>query len=121
MGVVGYIQDANIHFYNSSDRVHSTAAEFDVSGIEKLPKVSVLYSNVGADAELIDAMLDLGVRGIVLCGSGAGGTSQAIADKLGEASGASVPVISCSRIAGGLIDVYNARDTIQLSPHTEAG
>lgn len=43
-GFLGYIQNANIHFYNSSDRVHSTAAEFDVSGIEKLPKVGVLYS-----------------------------------------------------------------------------
>ena len=120
-GFLGYVQNANIHFYNSSDRVHSTAAEFDVSGIEKLPKVGVLYSTVGTDAELIDAMLGLGVKGNVLCSGGAGGTSQAIADKLGEASGASVPVISCSRIAGGLIDVYNARDAIQLSSHAEAG
>ena len=106
MGFLGYIQDANVHFYNSSDRAHSTATEFDVSGIDELPKVGVLYSNVGADAELVDAMLGLGVKGIVLCGSGAGGTSQAIADKLGEASDAGVPVISCSRIANGLIDAY---------------
>ena len=106
MGFLGYIQDANIRFYNSSDRAHSTATEFDVSGIDELPKVGVLYSNVGADAELVDAMLNLGVKGIILCGSGAGGTSQAIADKLGGASDAGVPVISCSRIANGLIDAY---------------
>ena len=76
MGFLGYIQDANVHFYNSSDRAHSTATEFDVSGIDELPKVGVLYSNVGADAELVDAMLGLGVKGIVLCGSGAGGNES---------------------------------------------
>ena len=84
------------------------------------PKSACSTPPVGTDAELIDAMLGLGVKGNVLCSGGAGGTSQAIADKLGEASGASVPVISCSRIAGGLIDVYNARDAIQLSSHAEA-
>jgi L-asparaginase len=76
---------------------------FDISSLRSLPKVSVLYFNADADAELVRFAAERSA-GIVIAGAGAGEFSQswatAIANVVGEAN---VPVVVSSRINRGSV------------------
>ena len=76
---------------------------FDISSLRSLPKVSILYFNADADAELVRFAAERSA-GIVIAGAGAGEFSQswatAIANVVGEAN---VPVVVSSRINRGSV------------------
>lgn len=76
---------------------------FDISSLRSLPKVSVLYFNADADAELVRFAAERSA-GIVIAGAGAGEFSQswaaAIANVIGEAN---VPVVVSTRINRGSV------------------
>ena len=81
----------------------SQTPAFDISNLHDLPRVSVLYFNVDADAELVRFAAERSA-GIVIAGAGAGEFSQswatAIANVVGEAN---VPVVVSSRINRGSV------------------
>ena len=76
---------------------------FDVSSLCSLPKVSVLYFNADADAELVRFAAERSA-GLVIAGAGAGEFSQAwatvIADVVAQSN---IPVVVSSRINRGSI------------------
>jgi L-asparaginase len=75
----------------------------DISSLHALPKVSVLYFNADADAELVRFAAERSA-GLVIAGAGAGEFSQAwaraIADVIAQSN---VPVVVSSRINRGCI------------------
>jgi len=81
----------------------SQTPAFDISNLHDLPRVSVLYFNVDADAELVRFAAERSA-GIVIAGAGAGEFSQswatAIANVVDEAN---VPVVVSSRINRGSV------------------
>lgn len=72
---------------------------FDISSLHSLPKVSVLYFNADADAELVRFAAEHSA-GLVVAGAGAGEFSQAWADALAKVN---VPVVVSTRINRGCI------------------
>ena len=78
---------------------HTLASEFDVSGLQTLPKVSVLYFSVDADPELLRYAAEHS-DGLVIAGAGAGEFSKAWIDIISELQ---IPVVISSRIDDGLI------------------
>ena len=81
----------------------SQTPAFDISNLHDLPRVSVLYFNADADAELVRFAAERSA-GIVIAGAGAGEFSQswttAIAKVVDEAK---VPVVVSTRINRGCI------------------
>ena len=84
-------------------RDHLLALAFNISSLHALPKVSVLYFNADADAELVRFAAERSA-GLVIAGAGAGEFSQAwakaIADVIAQSN---VPVVVSSRINRGCI------------------
>lgn len=76
---------------------------FDISNMRELPRVSVLYFNADADAELVRFTAECSA-GLVIAGAGAGEFSREWADALSDVvSKNKIPVVISTRINRGRI------------------
>ena len=102
-GSIGVIRDGAVFLYESPSTRHTTGSEFDVSGLETLPKVSVLYFSVDADPELLRYAAGHS-DGLVIAGAGAGEFSEKWIEII---NGLTIPVVISSRIDDGVITKDN--------------
>lgn len=102
-GAIGVIRDGEVYLYESPTKRHTTASEFDVSGLTELPKVSVLYFYVDADPEILRYAAEHS-EGLVIAGAGAGEFSEKWIDIIDALS---IPVVISSRIDDGVITKDN--------------
>lgn len=80
-----------------------SCSAFDISNMRELPRVSVLYFNADADAELVRFAAERSA-GLVIAGAGAGEFSRAWADAIAEAvAEKNIPVVISTRINRGRI------------------
>ena len=75
LGLLGYVDADAVTFYREPTKRHTVAAEFDLAGITEFPAVDIVYSYVEPNPVLIRALIEAGVDGIVLAGTGAGSVS----------------------------------------------
>lgn len=120
-GDIGVIRDGEVYLYESPTKRHTTAAEFDVTGLTELPKVSVLYFFVDADPEMLRYAAEHS-EGLVIAGAGAGEFSEAWIDIIDALT---IPVVISSRIDDGVITKDNllCKNTVaanNLSPQKAA-
>ena len=83
-------------------RDHHLVPVFDVSPLRSLPKVTVLYFNADADAELVRFAAERST-GLVIAGAGAGEFSQSWAAAIAEVVAKEIPVVISTRINRGCI------------------
>lgn len=74
-GYLGYIDEDKVAFYRAPVKRHTAASEFDVSNLDKLPVVDILYAYIQPSLGLVDALVKGGSQGIVFAGTGAGDIS----------------------------------------------
>ena len=102
LGPLGYADnDGRVVIYHRPVRKHTTATEFDVAGLEALPRVDVVVSHLGADGSLIDAAVAAGARGLVSAGTGAGRPTPGEEAALERASAAGTLVVQSTRVGSG--------------------
>lgn len=105
LGPLGYADaDGRIVYYHQSLKKHTVATEFDVRGLESLPRVDVVVSYVGADGRMIEAAAAAGARGIVSAATGAGRPTPAedeAFDRVYKEKG--VIMCLCSRVGSGRV------------------
>jgi L-asparaginase len=80
----------------------SSRPAFDISALHSLPKVSVLYFNADADADLVRFAAERSA-GLVIAGAGAGEFSQSWAAAITEVVAKKIPVVISTRINRGCI------------------
>jgi L-asparaginase len=56
VGLLGYVDGDKVAFYRQSTKRHTTRSEFDVTALNELPKVDILYSYVQPNTTLIKAL-----------------------------------------------------------------
>src|SRR5579884_4329731 len=102
LGPLGYADaDGRVLFYHLPARPHTTATEFDVRGLDDLPRVDVVVSYIGADGALIDAAVAAGARGIVSAGTGAGRPTPLEDEALTRAHEQGVVIVQGTRVGSG--------------------
>jgi len=102
LGPLGYADnDGRVLFYHQPVRPHTTATEFDVTGLTALPRVDVVVSYLGADGVMINAAVGAGAKGIVSAGTGAGRPTPAEDAALDKAAAAGVVVVQGTRVGSG--------------------
>ena len=80
-----------------------SCSAFDVSSLHSLPRVTVLYFNADADAELVRFAAERSA-GLVIAGAGAGEFSREWADAIADAvAEKNIPVVISTRINRGRI------------------
>jgi L-asparaginase len=100
-GVLGHADGDMIAWYRKPIRKIAPDTEFDVRGMEALPRVDIAYCYAGADGAAIDAFVAAGAKGIVTAGFAPGYVTPAMV-KAGEAAvAAGVKVVLSSRAGSG--------------------
>lgn len=102
-GVVGVSAYGKNDFYNNPSWKHTTNSEFDVSNVTKLPRVDVVFADVDMPADLINASVNSGAKGIVIAGVGNGNMNKASLDAAEQAVKKGVIVVRSSRVPTGTV------------------
>jgi len=123
LGLLGYVDEGKVTFYRSSTRRHTFNSEFDVSRIQQLPKVDIVYSYVEPDPVMIRALVDGGTKGIVFAGGGAGVLSsfeKAAVKSVQVLPAGSRPIlVRSSRVGNGRVIAREEYDAMDMIPaHT---
>ncbi len=103
LGLLGYVDGDRVSFYRAPTKRHTTDSEFDLAGVTTFPQVDIVYSYVAANPVLIETLIDDGVDGIVVAGTGAGGMSRperTALERVAELPAGSRPIIVRSNRVG---------------------
>jgi len=104
LGVLGYVDEDRITFYRTPLKQHTTATPFDVSRLQKLPRVDIVTSYVDADGALIDAAVaHAKVEGLVIAGFPTGSATPAMEQAMNRAAARGIPVVMTNRGGTGRI------------------
>ena len=107
MGLLGYIDPDRVVYYRAPLRRHTAASEFDVGAIGEMPYVEVLYVHDGGHGGMAQAALDLGAKGLVVAGSGAGGLGNLEAEIYRIVAERKALVVQASRVGEGRVIARN--------------
>jgi L-asparaginase len=76
LGPLGFADADRVVFYREPLQRHTAASELRVQEGKAIPRVDVLYVHAGANGDLARAAVDLGAKGLVIAGAGAGSTGD---------------------------------------------
>ncbi len=71
-GPAGVVHTGKIEWFEPMDRKVGTASEFSIDALDKLPRVDVIYAHANMSADLIEAAIKNGAKGLVVAGVGDG-------------------------------------------------
>ena len=75
----------------------------DIEKVDSFPRVDIVYSYIGADSAMVDALVDAGARGLVIAGVGRGGTTPSQSRALRRAIERGVIVVISNRTGAGRV------------------
>lgn len=100
-GLIGTTAYGVNEYYRYPHQKYGAKSEFSVDGVTKLPRVDVIYAGADMNADLIDAAVKLGAKGLVIAGVGNGNMNKASLDACARASKQGVVVVRSTRVATG--------------------
>lgn len=103
-GLIGTSAYGKNEYYRYPHQLYGTKTEFSVDGVTKLPRVDIIYGDADMSADLIDASVKLGAKGIVIAGVGNGNMNKSSLDACARAAKAGVIVVRSTRVATGNVD-----------------
>jgi L-asparaginase len=102
-GLIGVTLYGKNTFFRSPYRIYGKQSELSVKGVDKLPRVDVIYITADVSADLIDAAVSRGAKGIVTAGVGNGNMTAAALEESAKAIKKGVVVVRSSRVPFGFI------------------
>jgi L-asparaginase len=102
-GLAGIVAYGKSDWYNAPTWRHTTQSEFDITNVNALPRVDIIYGYVDMPADAIDSAVRNGAKGIVIAGVGNGNMNAASVAAASRAAKAGVPVVRSSRVATGSV------------------
>jgi L-asparaginase len=103
LGFMGYIQGNKPYFYRQSTRKNTLDTEFDISKLDTLPQVDIVYGYANANPIALNAFVAAGAKGIVNAGVGDGSLASAVVPSLMEARKKGVVIVRSSRVGQGIV------------------
>jgi L-asparaginase len=85
------------------DKKHTHRSELSLEKVEKLPRVDILYAHANMSADLVEAAVKNGARGLIIAGVGDGNMNQQTLEALAKAVKQGVAVVRSSRLMSGLV------------------
>lgn len=112
-GPLGHVEIDQVTFDRSPTRRHTHQSEFHIYGLDRMPRVDIAFTHVGADDVPIRAMLDAGARGIVVHGFAySGKPTEAQMPALLEAEKRGIPVVTANRGGRGRVPRRTTNDPV---------
>ena len=102
-GLVGVSSYGKNDFFSSPRWKHTIQSEFDITNVNKLPRVDILFACADMSPDLIDAAAANGAKGIVIAGVGNGNMNKASLEAAARAAKKGVVVVRSSRVVTGSV------------------
>lgn len=103
LGMLGYIQGNKPYFYRQSTRKNTADTEFDISKLDVLPKVDIIYGYADMNSVALDADVAAGAKGIIQAGVGDGSVAAQMKAPLVAARKKGVIIVRASRVGQGIV------------------
>lgn len=104
-GPLGLIYDGKVKYYYQSLR--NPAKKFDVTKLNSLPQVEIVYGYADANANSVYCISNSGPKGIVYAGMGNGNFNAPVGKALAEASKKGIIVCRSARAGSGRVTLDN--------------
>jgi|TARA_B100000700_G_scaffold115762_1_gene130271 L-asparaginase len=101
-GYLGAFISGKPHFYYTP-ATPTDKPRFDVTSLDGLPKVDIIYAHQDMDPALFTAALDNGAKGIVIAGSGNGSIPETVKPLVKQAMADGIPVVRSTRTGNGIV------------------
>ena len=102
-GLIGTVAYGATEYYRYPVGRVGIKSEFSVDGVEKLPRVDIVYAHAGMDGSLIDAAAKAGAKGIVVAGVGNGNLTKSALTALAKQANKGVICVRSSRVPSGRV------------------
>jgi L-asparaginase len=104
-GRAGVMNTGKAYFFSQNTTRHTMESEFSVNGKEAkdLPRVEVVYSYANLGNDVINFLVEKGVKGIILAGVGDGNSTDAAIAGLANAAQKGVAIVRATRTGSGLV------------------
>ncbi|WP_373504899.1 type II asparaginase [Aestuariivirga sp.] len=109
-GPAGLTNTGAITWFAMPERRQGMTSEFSIEGLQSLPRVDILYGNAGMNADLIEAAVRLGAKGLVIAGVGDGNMTTPALEAITAAAKAGVVVVRSTRLPSGIVYRNNEVD-----------
>ncbi len=100
-GLLGTASYGRIRYFRYPTHAHTLESKFTTAGMKSLPRVDILYGYANMQADLVDASVALGAKGIVMAGMGNGTVSTGVAEALAKAVKKGLVVVRSTRVMSG--------------------
>jgi L-asparaginase len=106
-GPLGQVYDSKVFYNMQTLNRQSGHAAFDVSKIDSLPTVEIIYAYADASNVAINAFIENNVAGIIIAGTGGGSFDKAIMESVKDAIKKDIIVVRSSRVLSGRVNTAN--------------
>jgi L-asparaginase len=103
LGLLGYIQGNKPYFYRASTRKNTVDTEFDISKLDTLPQVDIVYGYANVNPVALNALVAAGAKGIIHAGVGDGSLAAPVKPALIAARKQGVLIVRSSRVGQGIV------------------
>jgi L-asparaginase len=104
LGALGFVDEDRVTFYRAPIRQGNA---FDLTKIQRLPRVDIIYTYAGADGALIEAAVANQAEGLVIAGFPTGSGTPAMDQAINRVAAKGIPVVMTNR--GGMGRVTDTR------------
>ncbi|MDR3415300.1 MAG: asparaginase [Nevskia sp.] len=115
-GAIGFADPDGVVFYREPLRRHTWQSEFAGVDYTSVPAVEIAYGYQEAPGYLIDAMVEHGVKGIVVDGTGAGSATYSQNEAIKRAQDKGVVVVMTTRTRSGRVQDTPRRRESKIVP-----
>lgn len=102
-GLMGAVIYGQLEFYRQPHGIHTIDSEFSIEGMKKLPRVDIIYMDVGATPDLIDFSIKSGAKGIVIAGVGNGNMNTDMLATCKKTVAEGIVVVRSTRVPTGYV------------------
>ena len=109
-GQIGRVYYGKVFYTAKNLKKHTKNSVFDVSKLDTLPRVDIVYSHANDYGDIVEHLVKMGSKGIVHAGTGNGSIHNDVMVTLKAAQDSGVRVVRSSIVGGGFIDPSKKMD-----------
>ncbi len=103
IGPLGFFTGDQPVFYRAPLRKHTTETEFDITNLNTLPRVDIVYHYANNTGVAVEAFTAAGAKGIVHAGTGNGSIGKAEYPAVEAAQKQGVVIVRSARVGNGIV------------------
>ena len=109
-GAIGRVYYGKVVYSTKSLKKHTANSVFDVSKLEALPRVDIIYSHANDYGDIAKHLIDVGSKGIIHAGTGNGSIHNNVFTVLQEANAKGIKIVRSAIVGSGYVDSSKKMD-----------